>query len=88
MTLSYIKSCSEIVKDSQILSKDAPLSQDYTQIRTTPILTLTALAFGHAVAISLNHADNDNPDHLLKYSHPTYGTIQRQTNTINTIKQL
>lgn len=78
MTLSYIKPCSEIVKDSQILSKDTALSQDYTQIRTTPILTLTALAFGHAVAISLNHADNDNPDHLLKYSHPTYGTIQTQ----------
>lgn len=67
-----------IVKDSQILSKDTALSQDYTQIRTTPILTLTALAFGHAVAISLNHADNDNPEHLLKYSHPIYGTIQTQ----------
>lgn len=71
------KNADYIVKDSQIL-RDTALSQDYTQIRTTPILTLTALAFGHAVAISLNHADNDNPEHLLKYSHPIYGTIQTQ----------
>ena len=45
---------SYIVKDSQILSKDTTLSHNYTQIRTTPILTCTALAFGHAVAIRLN----------------------------------